>query len=120
MALFEKGHNRGGGRKHGARNRLSTDLIEALAQDFREHGMEAVRICRIEKPNEYLKIVASLIPRELEITDSRLKEISDDELERLIELTRAKQIDIGGSDYREESAVNGKQAPVLQALPKAN
>jgi hypothetical protein len=41
-------------------------MLEAIADDFAEHGAEAVKICRVERPNEYLKIVASLLPRELE------------------------------------------------------
>jgi len=106
MALFEKGHGKLGGRGKGVRNKLSNDLIEALAKDFAEHGSEAVRIARVERPTEYLKIVASLIPKELEITDSRLKEISDDELDLFIELARQRRISISGTDGRKDQALN--------------
>ena len=68
MALFQKGHPGGPGRK-GVRNRLSTALLEALAADFEEFGAEAVKITRVERPAEYLKIVAGILPKELEITD---------------------------------------------------
>jgi hypothetical protein len=33
MALFDKGH-KGGGRRQGARNRISTALLTAFAEDF--------------------------------------------------------------------------------------
>jgi hypothetical protein len=51
MALFEKGHNPRptGGRRQGARNRISTALLTAFAEDFEKYGEETVRITRIEK-----------------------------------------------------------------------
>src|SRR5262245_51682176 len=87
---FKPGDSRtktGGGRK-GSRDRISTAPLESIAKDFEEHGDEAVRIARIERPVEYLRVVASLLPKEFEITDNRLKDISDDELDLLLEYTR--------------------------------
>ena len=43
------------GRPKGAKNRLSWSFLTALAEDFEEFGAETIRICRIERPNEYLK-----------------------------------------------------------------
>ncbi len=80
---FQKGH-KGPGRAKGARNRIAYKLIEALEKDFQEHGEEAVKIARIERPVEYLKIIASVIPKEFEIIDSRLNELSDEELDEFI------------------------------------
>lgn len=106
MALFQKGQAKIGGRGKGVRNRLSNALLEALAKDFEEYGEEAVRITRVERPAEYLKIVAGIMPKELEITDSRLKEISDDELDLFIELARQRRISISGTDGRKDQALN--------------
>jgi hypothetical protein len=64
MALFEKGQPKTGGRVKGSRNRLSWSFLNALADDFEQHGIETIRVCRVERPNEYLKIVAGLMPRE--------------------------------------------------------
>jgi hypothetical protein len=46
---------------------LSTALIEAMAKDFEEHGQGAIRICRVERPHEYLKIYASIVSPMLRI-----------------------------------------------------
>src|SRR5262249_23347862 len=81
MALFEKGQPGKGGRRKGSRDRISTALLEAIAKDFEEFGEEAVKIARVEKPVEYLRIVASLLPKEFEIVDSRLHDITDEELD---------------------------------------
>jgi hypothetical protein len=55
------------GRPKGARNKVSEKLLEALASDFDIHGKEVIETVRIDKPHEYLKIVASLVPKQMEI-----------------------------------------------------
>ena len=47
------------GRVRGARNKLSMAFVEALAEEFRQHGAEAIRIMRIERPTEFIKVIAS-------------------------------------------------------------
>ena len=109
MVLFEKGRTKTGGRGKGTRNKLGSVFLEKLLQEFEEFGEEAIRICRVERPHEFLKIVASILPKEFEITDSRLHEISDDELDRLIELARRQLIAgsiAGNTDRGEEPALN--------------
>ena len=85
---FEPGHEKTGGRVKGSRNKLTAKFIEALCADFEESGDEAIKICRIERPNEYLRVISAILPKELDINDNRLKEIPDDELDVLIELAR--------------------------------
>jgi len=89
MTLFEKGRPKTGGRARGAKNRLSHAFLTALAEDFEQHGIEALKIARIEKPVEYIKVVAGLMPKELEILDSRLNDLSDEELDVFIAKLRA-------------------------------
>ena len=103
MAPFERGMTKTGGRAKGVKNRLSHAFLTALAEDFEQHGIEAIKICRVERPNEYLRVIAHLMPKELEVTVGPLQEISDVELEKLIEHARTKLIDItpavgGGED----------------------
>ena len=122
MALFQRGDggNKGGGRRQGARNRISTALLTALAEDFEKFGEETVRITRVEKPVEYLRIAASLLPKEFEITHSQqLHELSDEELEQFIErlrleLHRSTVIDV---TVGAEPAPYREQVRLLQSLP---
>src|SRR5262245_53539828 len=98
MSLFQPGQPKTGGRRKGSRDRISTALLEAIARDFEEHGEEAVKIARVERPVEYLRIVAGLLPKEFEIVDSRLHDITDEELDAFIEVARRRIItlkDIG-------------------------
>jgi hypothetical protein len=63
MTLFEPGRIKTGGREKGVRNKFSNKFLEALATDFEVHGADAIKIVRIEKPAEYLKICAAIIPK---------------------------------------------------------
>lgn len=76
MSLFEKGRPKTGGRARGARNKLSQAFLEAFATDFEQHGAEVIKIVRVEKPHEYLKTAAYLMPKEFEITETHLMEIA--------------------------------------------
>jgi hypothetical protein len=107
------------GRPRNARNKISTAFLEALAADFEEHGAAAIKIMRMEKPADYVRVIASLMPRELEITSTQLTEVSDDELdvfiayarERLLE--RSSAIDVRSGEGEE---INGEPVKLLPAL----
>jgi hypothetical protein len=85
---FVPGHDAKGGRPIGARNRLTNALLSKLADDFDAHGDAVIRIARVEKPVEYLKIVASLLPKELAINDAKIGDMSEEEIAGLLEMVR--------------------------------
>lgn len=68
------------GRPKGSRNKLGEAFIEALHDDFKEHGVEAIQKVRAEKPDQYLKVVASVIPQEVHHTVDDYDQLSDDDL----------------------------------------
>lgn len=55
------------GRPKGSRNRLGEDFIRALSDDFNAYGMEAIRDVRINSPKDYLKVIASVLPKNVEL-----------------------------------------------------
>jgi len=55
------------GRPKGARNRLSTQFLEALEADFNQFGPQAVALVRERKPDIYIRVVAGLLPKEANI-----------------------------------------------------
>jgi hypothetical protein len=79
MKLSQPPHNPGR-----PRNRLQTKFLHALADDFEKHGAEVIKIARIEEPVRYLQIVASLMPKELAVTESHLGDLSDEEVHALL------------------------------------
>src|SRR5262249_16491787 len=56
----------------------------ALQADFDEHGKVAIAIVRVEDPAAYLRVIASILPRELEVS-----QVSDVDLEATIAEVKA-------------------------------
>lgn len=48
---------------------LAEDFVRALASDFKEYGEDAIRLTREEKPDQYLKIIATIVPKELTLNE---------------------------------------------------
>ena len=55
------------GRPIGSRNKLSEAFLKALEADFQIHGATAIEDVRTKRPQDYLKVIASLLPRGLEL-----------------------------------------------------
>jgi hypothetical protein len=93
---FQKGCAPGPGRPPGQRNRLTEIALAALGTDFELHGAAAIEKVRREKTHVYLQIVASLLPRQLQVErTSVLGELSDEELQVLeqhLTATRARTV----------------------------
>jgi hypothetical protein len=67
--LFKPGQSGNpNGRPKGARSKLGEAFLEALHSDFQKHGVEAIRKVRADRPHEYLKVVASILPKDVNVT----------------------------------------------------
>ena len=75
------------GRPKGSRNKLGEAFLDALHADWQEHGAEVIARVRQDRPQDYLKVVASTLPKDLHVRDARgvdPRELSDDELAAII------------------------------------
>ena len=82
---FEPGNP---GRPKGSRNKLGEDFIAALHDDFEQHGIAAIQAVRKDKPDAYIKVIASILPKELKVTTEN--DLTDDQLiERIRQLDSA-------------------------------
>jgi hypothetical protein len=77
------------GRPKGSRHKLGEDFFAAMAADFEKHGPATIAKVRQERPADYLKIVASILPKELNVRTNPLEEMSDDELAAGIEILQS-------------------------------
>ena len=55
------------GRPPGSKNKISEKFVSALTEDFEQHGVSVIERVRTEKPENYLKIVADLVPKDFNI-----------------------------------------------------
>jgi len=68
------------GRPKGARNKLGDAFLSALLKDFEEHGEPTIAKVRAERPQDYVKVIASTLPKEMNVKVNPLEEMADDEL----------------------------------------
>src|SRR5262245_59709045 len=78
------------GRPLGSRNKLNEKFILALHDDFVQHGAKVIEQVRKEKPDIYLKVIASILPRELHVKDGSLFDgMSNEQLDEILGSVRA-------------------------------
>jgi hypothetical protein len=116
--------NKSGRSRKGARNRLQGNFVSALSEHFEEVGKAAIDIVFKESPKDYLKIIASVLPKEFILEDGRLESMSDEEItEYLAEVRRLQASTIGqdrsGAVGGATAAPERKQIEILPPLPKA-
>lgn len=76
--------NIGGGRPKGARAVLGEQFLQAMQADFEQNGIVAIATVREERPQDYLKIIASILPKDVNLNVNNMDDLSDDELIRRI------------------------------------
>ena len=60
--------------------------MQALLLHFRQHGKKAIEKVARNQPAVYVKILALLVPREMQIEQTnRIKQMTDEEIEQAIE-----------------------------------
>jgi hypothetical protein len=94
------------GRPKGSRNKLGEAFVAALHDDFMAHGVTVIERVREEKPDQYMKVVASLLPKEFKI--ETVSELTDEQLDaRIRQLAHV----IDRVEGRASFASGGGQAP---------
>ena len=68
------------GRPKGSKHKLSEEFVAALCEDFERHGIAAIERVRVEKPADYLRVIASVIPKEITVNPNPLEDMTDEEL----------------------------------------
>ena len=73
------------GRPKGSRHKLSEDFIRALAEDFENHGKDAIVKMREDRPGDYIRVIASLVPKDLNLNVNEYEHWTDEQLADRIE-----------------------------------
>jgi len=87
---FKLGRAKTGGRVKGSRNLISESFLRDLAVEWQESGPAALKIMAKTDPSGFVKVTAALLLKEFEISDNRLADLNDEELDIIINELRAK------------------------------
>jgi hypothetical protein len=71
------------GRPRGARQKLSEQFLAELCEDWLANGRAALDRARDKDPVGYIRVVASLVPKQREEIPNPLAEFTDNDLEQL-------------------------------------
>jgi len=85
---FKKGYSANPhGNRHRTRHLLNQEFMQALLLNFRHEGKKAIEKVARNQPAVYIKVLALLVPREMQLEHtSRIKQMTDAELEAAVEL----------------------------------
>src|SRR6266536_770728 len=110
---YQLGHS--GGRPKGARNRLAAQVFEDILRHWCEPAGEGSELCKgqealetlyKEKPGDYLRLTASVLPREF-IFENAVSDLDDEQIDELLMALRRRMIE-------------ARTAPALLASPDAD
>jgi hypothetical protein len=62
--------NNGGGRKPGSRNKLAETFVADLRDCWEKHGVAALEACALEDPTQFVRVIASLMPKTIDLNMS--------------------------------------------------
>ena len=110
------------GRPKGSRHKLGEAFIEAMQVDFDLHGSAVIEKVRTENPSQYLKVIASILPKELNVRSDSLSEMDEDELAAVLDGVRALLVAgaIDAVGTRDDAAAESKPSQALRAIRQAD
>ena len=76
------------GRQAGSRNKLQAKFYEDLYAKWQEHGVQAIESMIVDKPGDFVRVVASVLPKEMNVNVNQFDQMTDDEL-----IARLRQLD---------------------------
>lgn len=76
------------GRPKGSRNKLGERFVADLYEAWQEKGQDVIARVAAERPQDFLKVVASLLPKQVEIKEDAFGELTDEQLVAIISAAR--------------------------------
>lgn len=100
----------GAGRPKGCRSKLSELFVSDLYDAWTKHGTSVIAVALRDQPVQFLKVIAQILPKDVNVTVRQLDELSDEQLmlrlRQVTEMARPLLIDVTptvGVDVRGEA-----------------
>lgn len=105
------------GRPKGSRNKLGEAFLNDMLADWELNGKAVIETVRADKPDQYLKVVASILPKELNVKVNELDDLTDEQLARQLAVL-AKELAAAGVAFVEgiEAEAGAEQAGGVSAV----
>jgi hypothetical protein len=71
------------GRPKGSRHKIAEAFLRDLLSDYEKHGADAIERMRLDDPAAYVRMVVSLVPKQIEKVPNPLEHFTDEELDQL-------------------------------------
>jgi hypothetical protein len=103
------------GNRHRTRHLLNQEFMQALLLNFRHQGKKAIEKVARNQPAVYVKILALLVPREMQVEHSGgVKAMTDEQIEQAIE---AIQIMLAARAGEAAKVIEGTAEPAALQAP---
>jgi hypothetical protein len=102
------------GRPKGARNKLTEDFLSDVLDQWQVSGKQAIVDMIAEKPGDFVKMVAGLVPKEATLNVNNTDDLSDAELaERIRDITATLAPFIAGGIGEAEQGAAGAEVEAV-------
>jgi hypothetical protein len=105
--------NPGRAKQKGARDRLSAAFLNDFADDYDANGKAVIETVRGKDPVAYMRLAAALLPTKVEIAESPLDGLTDEQLDAYMEEAHGRIMERAAKGDPEAI----KQARKLELLP---
>lgn len=96
----------------GTRTAVSKAFLQAFHEDFLNHGAEVIETVRVNNPETYLRVAASLVPKDIHVDVSDFRGMDREQLlARYAELTRSIEDDILTIEAEPDAGSGGAGTP---------
>jgi hypothetical protein len=104
------------GRPKGSKHKLGEEFLRDLTTVWSEIGIDCIRQMAKKRPGDFVRVCASLIPKEFHVKDKSLREMSNQEIDDFIVLLRSQLI----GDKAQIIDGDALPCPVQRRRPLAN
>ena len=108
---FLNGAKPGPGRPKGSRAKLGEEFVADLQAAWKEKGREVIDAVIETRPQDFLKVVAGILPKQIDVKTNAVNELEDDELASLLAALRSIAGQGLASDAGEGTGAKGKRKP---------
>lgn len=104
------------GREKGSRNKLGEKFLANLVDHWETNGVAALDACLKDSPSSYVKVVASILPKEMTVKVDLYEDLSDAELDSAIKRLARTVLGIEGDGSSEGDASEDQPTESLPTL----